>query len=71
MDLPTRVFVYSSILNLSGAAGTLVAVRPEGCFELRLISQGKPHTVLLPINGTGIVVAEPEPEYEETADVER
>jgi len=71
MDLPTKVFVYSSILNLSGAAGTLMAVRPEGCYELRLTSQGKPHIVLLPVAQTGIVVAEPEPEFANDLEIER
>jgi hypothetical protein len=71
MDLPSKVFVYSGVLNLSGAAGTLVAIRPEGCFELRLISQGKPHVVLLPVASTGIVVAEPEPEFENEVEIER
>jgi len=71
MDLPTKVFVYSSLLNLSGAAGTLMAIRSEGCYELRLTSQGKLHAVLLPVSQTGIVVAEPEPEFGSDLEVER
>jgi hypothetical protein len=71
MELPTKVLVYSQILNLSGVAGTLVAVRPEGCYELRLVSQGKLHLVLLPIEQTGIVFAEPEPEVMAESDIER
>jgi hypothetical protein len=71
MELPTKVLVYSQILSLSGVAGTLVAIRPEGCYELRLVSQGKLHLVLLPITETGIVFAEPEPEVMPESDIER
>ena len=71
MELPTKVKVYSQILGLSGLDGTLVALRPEGCYELRLVSQGKLHLVLLPIDQTGIVFAEPEPEVMPESDIER
>ena len=71
MELPSKVLVYSQILGLSGTAGTLVDIRPEGCFELRLTSQGKLHSVLLPISQTGIVLADPEPEVGLVEDIER
>jgi hypothetical protein len=56
---------------LSAHDATLVAIRPEGCYELRLVSQGKLHLVLLPIEQTGIVFAEPEPEVIPESDIER
>jgi|YNPBryantNP2012_1023418.scaffolds.fasta_scaffold00790_15 hypothetical protein len=62
MDLPAKVLVYSELLKLNATVGTLMAIRPEGFYELRLVSQGKPHRVLLPVSGTAIVFAEPEPE---------
>lgn len=71
MELPTKVMVYSQILNLSGTQGTLVAIRPDGCYELRLISQGKTHTVLLPVAQTGLVFAEAEPEVIPDSAIER
>ena len=71
MELPSNVLVYSQILGLSGTAGTLVDIRPEGCFELRLTSQGKLHAVLLPISQTGIVFAEAEPEVVPVDNIER
>jgi len=71
MELPSKVLVYSQILGLSGTAGTLVDIRPEGCFELRLTSQGKLHAVLLPVTQTGIVLAEPEPEVLLEDNIER
>ncbi len=71
MELPSKVLVYSQILGLSGMAGTLVDVRPEGCFELRLTSSGKLHLVLLPVGQTGIVFADPEPEVIPEDNIER
>ena len=71
MELPSKVLVYSQILGLSGTAGTLVDIRPEGCFELRLTSQGKLHAVLLPVTQTGIVFAEAEPEVMLEDSIER
>ncbi|MBZ5588656.1 MAG: hypothetical protein LAO05_08835 [Acidobacteriia bacterium] len=71
MELPSKVLVYSQILGLSGTSGTLIDIRPEGCFELRLTSQGKLHSVLLPVAQTGLVFAEPEPEVVPVDDIER
>ncbi|MGQ9496102.1 MAG: hypothetical protein ACUVRY_07600 [Thermoanaerobaculaceae bacterium] len=62
MELPAKVLVYSQLLNLNATSGMLMAVRPEGFYELRLTSQGKLHTVLAPVAATAIVFAEPEPE---------
>ena len=71
MELPSKVLVYSQILGLSGTPGTLFSICPEGCFELRLTSQGKLHSVLLPVSQTGLVFAEPEPEVMAVENIER
>lgn len=71
MELPAKVMVYSQILGLSGTQGTLVAVRPDGCYELRLLSQGRTHLVLLPVEQTGIVFAEAEPDLPPEMGIER
>ncbi len=71
MELPCKVLVYSQILGLSGTPGTLVAVREDGCYELRLTSQGKLHLVLLPIAQTGLVFAEAEAEVPMVDSIER
>ncbi len=62
MDLPAKVLVYNQLLSLNATLGTLMAIRPEGLYEVRLSSQGKLHTVLLPVAATALVFAEPEPE---------
>jgi hypothetical protein len=71
MEVPARVMVYNQLLSLSGTLGLLVAVRPDGCYELRLPSQGKVHTVLLPVAQTALVYAEPEPETAPELGIER
>jgi hypothetical protein len=71
MELPSKVMVYSQILGLNGTQGTLVAIRPDGCYELRLVSQGKPHMVLLPVAQTGLVMADPELEVPLESAIER
>lgn len=62
MDLPAKVLVYNQLLSLNATLGTLMAIRPEGFYEVRLSSQGKLHTVLLPVAASALVFAEPEPE---------
>ena len=71
MDVPAKVMVYNQLLSLSGTQGLLVTVRQEGCYELQLPSQGKVHTVLLPIAQTALVYAEAEPEAAPEIDIER
>ena len=71
MELPASVLIYSQLLNLSGTPGTLFAVRRDGTYELRMISQGRQHTVLLPISQTGLVFVEPESEVPPAMDIER
>ena len=71
MELPASVLIYSTILDLKGTPGTLFAVRRDGTYELRISSQGRQHTVLLPVSQTGLVFAEPEAEVASAMDIER
>jgi len=71
MDVPQDVFVYSQLMSLSGTQGTLIAIRPEGYYELRLVSKGRPHLALLPIGQTGLVAVEPVPDIAMEAAIER
>ena len=71
MDLPSKVVVYSQVPGLSGTAGTLVGIRAEGCYEVRVAVQGKLHAALLPIAQTGLVFAEPEPDVMLEENIER
>lgn len=71
MELPAKVGVYNQLLGLSNNPGTLVGIRPEGYFELHIANKGRIHVVLLPIAETALVFAEPEPEVEPVAGIER
>ena len=71
MDIPAKVMVYNQLLNLSGTQGLLVALRSEGCYEVHLPSQGKVHTVLLPVAQTALVYAEAEAEAPAETEIER
>ena len=71
MEVPAKVMVYNQLLGLAGTQGLLVTVRQDGCYELQLPSQGKVHTVLLPIAQTALVYAEAEPEPAPEIDIER
>ena len=72
MELPAKVNVYCQILGLSGNQGTLVALRQDGCYEVRMPSQqGNMHTMYLPISQTCIIFAEPEVEVPAVTNIER
>ncbi len=72
MELPAKVNVYCQILGLSGNQGTLVSIRPDGCYEVRLPSQqGNLHTMYLPVAQTCIIFADPEVEVPVVANIER
>ena len=72
MELPARVFVTCQILGFASTPATLVDVRSEGVYELRLQTQdGKVHAVLVPAGQTGLVFAEPELEVPLDSAIER
>ena len=71
MDVPAKVMVYNQLLGLSGTVGLLVALRPDGCYEVQLPSQGKVHTVLLPVAQSVLVYVEPEAETPPETNIER
>jgi hypothetical protein len=71
MEVPAKVMVYNQLLGISGTHGLLVAVRREGMYELHLPSQGRIHSVLLPIAQTALVWVEPETETPPERNIER
>lgn len=72
MELPARVLVYCQLMSLSKHPAILVAVRPEGYYELRLTSQdGRQHLTLLPVDQSVLVFAEAEVEVPTDMRIER
>ena len=71
MDLPARVVIYCPALELKNKPGRLIAVLPDGYYEVRLDFAERNHTAFFPISGTAIVFAEPNPTTEIISDLER
>ena len=59
MDLPARVIIFCPTLELKNKPGRLMAISPNGYYEVWLDFAERNHTVLLPISGTALVFADP------------
>ena len=71
MELPARVVIFCPTLELKNKPGRLMAVSPNGYYEIWLDFSERNHTVLLPIAGTALVFAEPNSTAETLQDIER
>lgn len=71
MDLPAEVQIHNQLVGLKGGRGTLVAVSPEGFYEVKCPFGNSVHRVLLPIEQTVIIFREPEIDYAAEMGVER
>ncbi len=71
MDLPSEVRLHNTLLGLKGGKGTLIRVSPDGFYETNMIFGGNTHRVLLPIQDTVIIFAEPEPSFSADVEIER
>ena len=71
MDLPARVIIFCPTLELKNKPGRLVAISPNGFYEIWLDFAERNHTVLLPVQGTALVFSEPNTTGEPVADIER
>lgn len=70
MEIPSKVTIFNSIMEIKGKQGTLVSIG-EGFFEINMEFNQKVHTVLFPIGGTVVVFNEPVPQIAAEFDVER
>ena len=59
MDLPARVIIFCPTLEMKNKPGRLMAVSPNGYYEVWLDFSERNHTVLLPVAGTALVFADP------------
>ena len=71
MDLPARVIIFCPTLELKNKPGRLMAVTPQGYYEVWLDFADRNHTVLLPIAGTALVFAEPNTTTQQLPEIER
>jgi hypothetical protein len=71
LDLPARVVIYCPTLELKNKQGSLMSVSTFGYYEVRLDFSERNHTAFLPIEGTALVFAEPNPVTELLPGIER
>jgi len=71
VDLPAKVIIFCPTLELKNKPGRLMAVSPQGYYEIWLDFADRNHTVLLPIQGTALVVAEPNTATQQLPEIER
>lgn len=58
MDIPARVIVFCPTLELKNKPGRLMAVSPQGYYEVWLDFGERNHAVYLPIVNTALVFQE-------------
>ena len=71
MDLPARVIIFCPTLELKNKPGRLMAVSSNGFYEIWLDFAERNHTVLVPVAGTALVFAEPNPHSQPIPEIER
>lgn len=71
MEIPSRVSVFSALLDIKGKPGTLIAINELGFFEVALEVKERNHTVLFPISSTVLIFNDPLPQPTADFEVER
>ena len=71
MDLPARVIIFCPTLELKNKPGRLVAISPNGFYEIWLDFAERNHTVLLPVGAPALVFAEPNTHSQPIPEIER
>ena len=70
MEIPSTVSLYCPLVEAKGTPATLVAVSPEGYYHLEVSIKGQRHTMFVPIAGAAMYFTEPEPERDESFEIE-
>jgi hypothetical protein len=71
MEVPNEVLIHNELLGLKGSRAALLRIAPEGYYEVNLRFGNNTHRVLLPMIGTILIAAEPEPQVGDQVEVER
>lgn len=71
MDLPAPVIVFCPALELKNKPGRLMAISPNGYYEVWLDFADRNHSVFLPIGGTALIFQEPNTPAGGIPDLER
>jgi hypothetical protein len=71
MEIPGKVSLYCPLVDAKGTSATLVAISPQGYYQVEVTVQGRRHTMLVPVAHTGVYFSEPEVEPDEDFEIER
>jgi hypothetical protein len=72
MELPADVKIHNELLGMKGRDGRLIAVQPEGYYEILATLGEREHRLLLPIGSTILIASDAEQDWASLeADVER
>ena len=71
MEIPAKVTIFNRTLELKGKQATLIAVSPQGYYEIVMEFQQRNHTVLFPITETTVIFNEAIPTLGGEFEVER
>jgi hypothetical protein len=71
MEVPNEVLIHNEQLGLKGSRAALLRISDEGYYEVNLRFGNNTHRVLLPVHGTVLIAAEPEPQVGDQVEVER
>lgn len=71
MEIPGKVSVYCPLIDAKGTAATLVSVSANGHYHVEVPIKGRVHVMFLPIAGTALYFAEPEPIPDVEFEIER
>ncbi len=71
MDLPAEVLLHNALLGIKGGKGSLIAVSPQGFYEVKIKFGEHVHRVFLPIAETVVIIRDPEVSYLIEDEIER
>ena len=60
METPAEVLIHNDQIGLKGAKGRLLTISPQGFYEVNLPFGEKIHRILLPVQATVVIAAQPE-----------
>jgi hypothetical protein len=71
MELPAEVMIHNELLGAKGNRGTLLQVSPDGYYEVNFPFGERIHRTLFPIQGTVLIVRQPEDPTRRDLEIER
>ena len=71
MEIPGKVSLFCPLVDAKGTPATLLAIDSNGFYHLEVSIKGNRHTMLVPIAGSALYFADPEPEASTDFEIER